>query len=91
MKRKAYHERKTKETGIIVELTIDGAGSYSVKTPVGFFTHMLETFTRHGSFDLSLVAEGDTSVDQHYLIEDTGITVGEVFKKALGDKKGITG
>ena len=81
--------RKTKETEIEVMLNIDGKGRYQIKTPIGFFTHMLESFAKHGLFDIKLNVKGDLGVDQHHTIEDTGIVLGQAFKKALGDKKGI--
>lgn len=87
--RKASIERKTKETHIYSNLQIDGKGKYEILTPIGFFNHMLESFTKHGLFDLKFKAEGDLEVDQHHLIEDSGIVLGRVFKKALGAKKGI--
>jgi len=82
-------KRKTNETNIQLKLNIDGKGKYKVDTPIGFFNHMLETFTKQGLFDIELKAEGDIKVDQHHTIEDIGIVLGEAFKKALGDKKGI--
>ncbi len=81
--------RKTKETEIKIELNIDGKGKYQIQTPIGFFTHMLEAFAKHGLFDLKLAVKGDLEVGQHHTVEDTGIALGEAFKKALGDKKGI--
>ena len=81
--------RKTKETQIELELNIDGKGKYNIKTPIGFFTHMLEAFGKHGLFDIKLDVKGDLQVDQHHTVEDTGIVLGKAFKKALGDKKGI--
>jgi len=87
--RTARISRKTKETDINIELRIDGKGKYELKTPIGFFTHMLESFAKHGLFDLKLDANGDLEVDQHHTVEDTGIVLGEAFRKALGYKKGI--
>jgi len=81
--------RKTKETSISVRLNLDGSGKYSIKTPIGFFNHMLEAFSKHGLFDLELEASGDLEVDQHHLVEDCGIVLGQAFKEALGDKRGI--
>ena len=81
--------RKTKETDITIKLNIDGAGIATINYPIGFFTHMLNTFARHGLFDLEIRAEGDLEVDQHHLVEDTGIVLGQCFAKALGEKKGI--
>ena len=82
-------DRKTTETQIALTLTIDGQGTYSVSTGIRFFDHMLELFTRHGGFDLSLTCKGDLDVDQHHTVEDVGIALGEAFGIALGDKKGI--
>lgn len=81
--------RKTKETEIEVKLNIDGKGKYNIKTPIGFFTHMLESFAKHGLFDIQLNVKGDLEVDQHHTIEDAGIVLGQAFGKALGDKIGI--
>src|ERR1700735_1888703 len=82
-------DRKTTETQIALTLTIDGQGTYSVSTGIRFFDHMLELFTRHGGFDLTLECKGDLDVDQHHTVEDVGIALGEAFGIALGDKKGI--
>ena len=87
--RTAKISRKTKETGIEAILNIEGKGKYKIKTPIGFFTHMLESFAKHGLFDIMLDVKGDLQVDQHHIIEDTGIVLGQAFKKSLGDKKGI--
>lgn len=87
--RKAKIERKTKETDITVDLKIEGSGKYDIKNPIAFLTHSLENFTKHGLFDIKMKAKGDLEVDQHHLVEDCGIVLGEAFKKALGDKKGI--
>jgi imidazoleglycerol-phosphate dehydratase len=81
--------RKTNETDISAELDIHGNGNYDIKNPIGFFTHMLETFTKHGLFDIKIDAKGDLEVDQHHTIEDIGIVLGQTFKKALSSKKGI--
>jgi len=78
--------RKTSETEVRVKLNLDGKGSYRVSTGIGFFDHMLESFARHGCFDLEVTAKGD---NEHHVVEDTGIALGEAMKKALGDKKGI--
>ena len=83
-------ERNTKETQISLTLNIDGSGKCSVKNPLGFFNHMLNSFCKHGMFDLSGSIAGDLDVDQHHLIEDTGIALGLAFAKALGDCAGIT-
>lgn len=87
--RKVKVERETKETKIKIELNLDGTGQYDVKIPIGFFAHMLESFAKHGLFDLNIEAKGDFKVDQHHTIEDIGIVLGQAFKKALGNKKGI--
>lgn len=81
--------RKTKETDISIEIDLDGTGKAEVSTGVGFLDHMLDSFARHGLFDLKVKAEGDLHVDSHHLIEDTGIVLGQAIKKAAGDKKGI--
>ena len=82
-------KRDTTETQIALTLTIDGTGVYEVSTGIRFFDHMLELFTRHGGFDLTLACKGDLDVDQHHTVEDVGIALGEAFGIALGDKKGI--
>jgi len=87
--RKAEQNRKTKETDITIKLNIDGKGVYNIQTPVGFFTHMLEAFSKHGLFDIDMNVKGDLEVDQHHTVEDCGIVLGQVFKEALADKKGI--
>jgi imidazoleglycerol-phosphate dehydratase len=87
--RTASIERKTTETQIALTLVIDGQGAYTVSTGIRFFDHMLELFTRHGGFDLTLACTGDLDVDQHHTVEDVGIALGEAFANALGDKKGI--
>jgi imidazoleglycerol-phosphate dehydratase len=82
-------ERKTKETEISVEINLDGTGEYDVSTGIAFFDHMLESFARHGLFDLRLRAKGDLDVDTHHTIEDVGITLGQAVKEALGTTEGI--
>ncbi len=82
-------ERITKETQIRGSLRIEGKGRYDVHTGVRFLDHMLELFSKHGGFDLTLKAEGDLDVDQHHTVEDVGIVLGQLFAKALGDRKGI--
>jgi imidazoleglycerol-phosphate dehydratase len=82
-------ERNTAETRIEIGLTIEGRGQYTVSTGIRFFDHMLELFTRHGAFDLTLKCDGDLDVDQHHTVEDVGIALGEAFDRALGDKRGI--
>lgn len=81
--------RTTTETDISIELNIDGTGRYHIQTPIGFLTHSLESFAKHGLFDITMTAAGDLHVDQHHLVEDCGIVLGQAFKKALGDKRGI--
>lgn len=88
-KRTAVIERKTKETDIRLSLCLDGDGKCSTKTGIGFFDHMLNSFARHGFFDLDVRATGDLYVDCHHTIEDTGIVLGQAIKEALGDKKSI--
>lgn len=87
--REATVERNTKETQIKLTLNLDGSGKCDVKNPIGFFEHMLEAFCKHGMFDLSGSISGDLEVDQHHLIEDTGIVLGQCFEKALGNCAGI--
>jgi imidazoleglycerol-phosphate dehydratase len=82
-------KRNTTETQIALKLVVDGQGVYNVSTGIRFFDHMLELFTRHGGFDLTLKCTGDLDVDQHHTVEDVGIALGEAFGKALGNKKGI--
>ena len=88
-KRAALIERSTTETRIALHLTIEGSGTYKVRTGIRFFDHMLELFARHGAFDLELQCVGDLDVDQHHTVEDVGIALGEAFDRALGDKRGI--
>ena len=87
--RAAKLDRNTTETKIQLRLAIEGQGRYTVQTGIRFFDHMLELFTRHGGFDLTLQCKGDLDVDQHHTVEDVGIALGEAFDQALGDKKGI--
>ena len=87
--RSSTFDRHTTETQISGALTLDGTGRYDVRTGIRFFDHMLELFTRHGGFDLTLHATGDLDVDQHHTVEDVGITLGEAVHRALGDRKGI--
>lgn len=89
MSRIAKIERNTRETQIMVELNIDGTGKYDIHTGIGFFDHMMEGFARHGLFDLHIEVTGDTHVDAHHTVEDTGIVLGQAFAEALGDKAGI--
>lgn len=87
--RTAKIERITKETQITGALKIEGKGRYDIRTGVRFLDHMLELFTKHGGFDMTLHATGDLDVDQHHTVEDCGIVLGQLFAKALGDRKGI--
>ncbi len=87
--RRAAIARKTKETDIQVELCLDGSGVYEVSTGVAFFDHMLESFAKHGLFDLTLRAAGDLDVDFHHTVEDVGITLGQALREALGNAQGI--
>lgn len=87
--RTAEIKRNTKETQIEIKLNLDGSGTYKMETGVPFFDHMLSLFARHGLFDLQIKAHGDIDVDYHHTVEDTGIALGQAFKKALGDKAGI--
>ncbi|MGC9292682.1 MAG: imidazoleglycerol-phosphate dehydratase HisB [Acidobacteriaceae bacterium] len=87
--RTAALDRNTTETQIHLRLVLEGQGRYSIQTGIRFLDHMLELFTRHGGFDLSLQCKGDLDVDQHHTVEDVGIALGEVFDQALTDKKGI--
>jgi imidazoleglycerol-phosphate dehydratase len=89
MARKAEIYRKTKETEVSMELDLDGTGQGKISTTVAFMDHMLSLFTRHGLMDLIIKSHGDTQVDDHHLVEDIGICLGDAVKKALGDKKGI--
>ncbi len=87
--RTATVERKTRETDVALTLNVDGEGVGRIGTGVGFFDHMLDLLARHGLFDLTVEARGDTQVDQHHTVEDVGICLGKAFKEALGDRKGI--
>ena len=87
--RRARIDRRTTETQIALTLNLDGRGRYDVKTGIRFFDHMLELFTRHGGFDLTLKATGDLDVDAHHTVEDVGIALGEAVLQALGNKRGI--
>ncbi|HEY4363961.1 MAG TPA: imidazoleglycerol-phosphate dehydratase HisB [Bryobacteraceae bacterium] len=82
-------QRDTKETQIGGTLRIEGKGKYDVRTGIRFLDHMLELFTKHGGFDLTLHATGDLDVDQHHTVEDCGIVLGQLFAKALADRRGI--
>ena len=87
--RRATFDRQTTETQIRGALVVDGTGRYDITTGIRFFDHMLELFTRHGGFDLTVKAAGDLDVDQHHTVEDVGIVLGEAVLAALGDRKGI--
>ncbi|MCP5057113.1 MAG: imidazoleglycerol-phosphate dehydratase HisB [bacterium] len=89
MGRNATIERKTKETDIRLAFEIDGTGQYDVETGIPFFDHMLESFAKHGLFDLHLRAKGDLAVDLHHTVEDVGIVLGQTIRQALGDARGI--
>ncbi|MDI3310714.1 MAG: imidazoleglycerol-phosphate dehydratase HisB [Thermoanaerobacterium sp.] len=87
--REAEMRRKTNETDVYVKINIDGKGIASIDTGIGFLDHMLTLFSKHGLFDLQVVAKGDLHVDTHHTVEDVGITLGQAFLKALGDKISI--
>lgn len=87
--RSALVHRKTKETDVEVDLNLDGEGSYRIETGIPFFDHMLESFAKHGLFDLQITAKGDLAVDTHHTIEDVGIILGQAVREALGDAAGI--
>jgi len=87
--RTAEHHRKTNETDIFIQLNLDGSGKSDIETGLPFFDHMLDQLARHGALDLTIKAKGDLHIDEHHTIEDTGIALGEIFLKVLGDKRGI--
>ncbi len=87
--RKSKIQRHTNETQIDLELTIDGSGERQIRTPLPFFSHMLDAFARHGLFDLRLSALGDVEVDGHHTVEDVGLSLGMAFREALGDRAGL--
>ena len=87
--RVAKLERKTKETSVFAEINLDGTGKYNVATGIGFFDHMLEQLSKHSLIDITIKAEGDLHIDAHHTAEDVGITLGQVIKEAVGDKRGI--
>ncbi|WP_132058044.1 imidazoleglycerol-phosphate dehydratase HisB [Halorussus amylolyticus] len=87
--RTAAVTRETAETDIEVTLDVDGDGDATVETGVGFFDHMLESFAKHGLFDLTVRCDGDLEIDDHHTVEDVAIALGQAFENALGDKRGI--
>ncbi len=87
--REAVVRRTTGETDIEIYINLDGSGNYEVETPVGFLNHMLESFAKHGRFDLKVKGDGDVHVSHHHLVEDCGIVLGMAVREALGDAKGI--
>lgn len=87
--RKAEINRKTRETNVSLQLTLEGKGEIDVNTGCGFLDHMLELLAAHGGFDLRVKCQGDTNVDDHHTVEDIGISLGQAFLEALGNKKGI--
>jgi imidazoleglycerol-phosphate dehydratase len=87
--REAKVSRKTNETDIEIKINLDGSGNTDINTGIAFFDHMLNSFSKHGSFDLTIKARGDITVDDHHTVEDVGITLGNAIKKALGEKSGI--
>ena len=89
MGRIAEIKRETKETSIIMKINLDGTGEAKLDYPVGFMAHMLGSFAKHGLFDIDVSARGDLEVDQHHLVEDTGIVLGQCFAQALGERRGI--
>jgi len=89
MEREATISRKTRETEITVELRLDGKGEAEIETGIPFFDHLLDSFTRHGLFDLRVRAKGDLHVDQHHTVEDVGIVLGQALRRAIGDGAGL--
>ena len=90
MDRQARVERRTRETDISVDLTLDGSGEAQIETGIPFFDHLLDSFARHGLFDLRVRAKGDLEVDQHHTVEDVGIVLGQAVRKAIGDGAGLS-
>jgi imidazoleglycerol-phosphate dehydratase/histidinol-phosphatase len=88
-RRRAQVVRKTSETSIRIDLSLDGTNQYKISTGLGFFDHMLEQIARHGGIDLEVEVSGDLHVDEHHTIEDAGLALGEAFSRALGDRRGI--
>jgi imidazoleglycerol-phosphate dehydratase len=89
MPRVAEKRRTTKETDVFVNINLDGSGQAKIATGIGFLDHMLDLFAKHGLFDLEVRCEGDLHIDDHHSVEDIGITLGQAFAEALGDKQGI--
>lgn len=89
MKRSKKLSRKTSETDIEILINLDGEGKSKISTGIDFFDHMINSFARHGFFDLEVKADGDLKVDDHHTVEDVGILLGDAFSQALGDKRGI--
>jgi imidazoleglycerol-phosphate dehydratase len=89
MTRQANVTRKTKETSVAVTIDLDGKGSSRIETPIGFLSHMLDVIARHGKVDLDVVASGDVEIDYHHTVEDVGLVLGEAFRDALGEKRGV--
>lgn len=89
MERIAAIKRTTKETDIALTLNLEGSGKAVIQTGIGFFDHMLNSFARHGMFDLEVTVKGDLEVDSHHTVEDTGIVLGKAIKEAVGEKKGM--
>lgn len=89
MKRSSKIDRKTNETEVMIDLEIEGKGERTVETPIRFLNHMLDLFSSHGLFNLSIKAKGDTFIDEHHTVEDIGIVLGQAFSEALGNKRGI--
>jgi imidazoleglycerol phosphate dehydratase HisB len=87
--RKKTMSRKTSETEIKISFNIDGNGQFNIETGIEFFNHMLDSFAKHGFFDLEVKAQGDTGVDDHHTVEDVGILLGDIYNSAIGNKKGI--
>ena len=87
--RQATITRKTTETSVSASVSLDGAGTYDIKTGVGFFDHMMEQLARHSLIDIKISAQGDLHIDDHHTVEDSGIALGQAVAKALGDRKGI--
>ena len=87
--RKKTLSRKTNETDIKISLDLDGKGQFNINTGIEFFNHMLDSFAKHGFFNLEVNAKGDTGVDDHHTVEDVGILLGKIYNEAIGDKKGI--